>query len=56
MQKVNREILIGKAKELLSAGTVDRVLGWKKGDFDYDDDRIVEYMIDKIGVADERNI
>ena len=36
MQELKREILVGKAKELLSAGTVDRVLGWKRGEFDYD--------------------
>ncbi|MBQ8301224.1 MAG: 4Fe-4S ferredoxin, partial [Clostridia bacterium] len=27
--------LISRAKELLDNGTVTRVLGWKKGDFDY---------------------
>ena len=36
MQELKREILVEKAKELLSAGTVDRVLGWKRGEFDYD--------------------
>ena len=36
MQEITREALISKASELLSAGTVDRVLGWKKGVFDYD--------------------
>jgi len=36
MQKVTREMLIEKAQELLSNGTVNRVLGWKKGDFSYD--------------------
>ena len=36
MQKVTREMLIAKAQELLSNGTVNRVLGWKKGDFSYD--------------------
>ena len=36
MQEITREALIAKASELLSAGTVDRVLGWKKGVFDYD--------------------
>ena len=29
-------MLIAKAQELLSNGTVNRVLGWKKGDFSYD--------------------
>ncbi len=36
MQKITREILISKAKALLESGSVDRVLGWKKGDFVYD--------------------
>ena len=36
MQELKREILVEKAKELLSAGTVDRVLGWKRGEFDWD--------------------
>lgn len=36
MQEIKREILVSKAAELLSAGTVDRVLGWKAGEFDYD--------------------
>lgn len=36
MQEVTRENLISKAAELLKAGTVDRVLGWKNGEFDYD--------------------
>ena len=36
MQEIKREILISKALELLANGTVDRVLGWKAGEFDYD--------------------
>ena len=36
MQKINREMLIKKASELLQNGTVNRVLGWKTGEFDYD--------------------
>ena len=36
MQKIKREILVSKASELLKNGTVNRVLGWKTGDFDYD--------------------
>ena len=36
MQEIKREVLINKAKELLADGTVDRVLGWKAGEFDYD--------------------
>ncbi len=34
MQKVN--LLIEKACSLLADGTVSRVLGWKRGEFDYD--------------------
>ena len=36
MQRINRDILVQKAKELLENGTVDRVLGWKEGEFAYD--------------------
>ena len=36
MQEINREILINKAEELLKSNKVDRVLGWKTGEFCYD--------------------
>lgn len=36
MQEIKREILVSKASELLSSGAVDRVFGWKRGEFDYD--------------------
>lgn len=36
MQEIGRESLVSKAEELLSNGTVDRVLSWGRGDFDYD--------------------
>ena len=36
MQKITRDALIQKANELLTNGTVTRVLGWKKGEFSYD--------------------
>ena len=36
MQKVNRDMLINRAKAFLADGTVDRVLGWKAGEFTYD--------------------
>ena len=36
MQKVTREQLIEKASALLSDGTISAVLGWGKGEFDYD--------------------
>ena len=36
MQTVMRDQLVEKATQLLADGTVARVLGWKKGEFDYD--------------------
>ncbi len=36
MQKVSRDALIEKAVTLLENGSVSSVLGWKKGEFDYD--------------------
>lgn len=36
MQKIMRDTLVNKASEHLCNGTVERVLGWKKGEFDYD--------------------
>ena len=36
MQKITRDALIEKAQSLLASGAVTRVLGGKKGDFDYD--------------------
>ena len=36
MQTVMRDQLVEKATQLLADGTVTRVLGWKKGEFDYD--------------------
>ncbi|MDO5123635.1 MAG: 4Fe-4S dicluster domain-containing protein [Eubacteriales bacterium] len=36
MQKITRETLIEKASGLISNGTVTSVLGWKRGEFDYD--------------------
>ncbi len=36
MQKTECGIILQKACELLENGTVKSVLGWKKGDFDYD--------------------
>ncbi len=36
MQEMINDMLIKKAKELLADGTVDRVLGWKRGEFFYD--------------------
>lgn len=36
MQKITREQLVEKASALLKDGTVTSVLGWKKGEFDYD--------------------
>ena len=36
MQKITREALLEKAVAMLESGEVCRVLGWKKGEFDYD--------------------
>ena len=36
MQEITRDMLVGRALELLEDGTVNRVMGWKKGDFFYD--------------------
>ncbi len=36
MQKITSDVLINKAKELLENGTVNRVLGLKRGEFSYD--------------------
>ena len=36
MQKVNREMLVKRAIELLNSGAVSQVLGWQRGEFDYD--------------------
>ena len=36
MQKITRDALVQKAVSLLSDGTVTQILGWKKGEFDYD--------------------
>ena len=36
MQEITREALVAKASELFENGTVDRMLGWKKGEFSYD--------------------
>ena len=31
-----QEAMINKAKQLLAEGTVNRVIGWKRGEFAYD--------------------
>lgn len=36
MQEITRDMLVGRALELLADGTVNRVMGWKKGEFFYD--------------------
>ena len=36
MQKITRDQLIEKASQLLENGTVSCVLGWSRGEFDYD--------------------
>jgi len=36
MQEITRDMLVRRALELLADGTVNRVMGWKKGDLFYD--------------------
>ena len=36
MQKITKDQLLEKAAALLENGTVSAVLGWQKGEFDYD--------------------
>ena len=36
MQKITTEQLVERATALLNDGTVTSVLGWKKGEYDYD--------------------
>lgn len=48
MQKVKREVLVSKACEMLKNGTVDRVLGWKSGEFDYDVTPAIFYTTEEI--------
>ncbi|MBQ9940407.1 MAG: 4Fe-4S dicluster domain-containing protein [Clostridia bacterium] len=48
MQKINSTMLIEKAAQLLENGTADRVLGWKKGEFDYDITPAVFNSVDQI--------
>ncbi len=48
MQEITRETLVAKASELLKNGTVDRVLGWKTGDFTYDITPGLFYSVDEI--------
>ena len=48
MQKVTREQLIEKASELLSNGTVSLVLGWGRGEFDYDVTPTLFHSVDEL--------
>lgn len=45
MQKITRDELLKKASELLQNGTVNRVFGWKTGEFDYD---VTPFVFDDI--------
>ncbi len=36
MQKISRDVLVEKAVSMLESGEVCSVLGWRKGEFDYD--------------------
>ena len=48
MQKVTRDQLIEKASALLSNGTVSAVLGWGKGEFDYDVTPTLFHSVDQL--------
>ena len=48
MQEIKRDILISRAKALLADGTVNRVLGWHKGEFDYDITPTVFYSTEEL--------
>ncbi len=48
MQEIKREILISKASEMLKNGDVDRILGWRAGEFDYDITPAVFYDADEL--------
>lgn len=48
MQKLTRDQLLAKAAELLENQTVDRVLGWKAGEFDYDVTPAVFRTVDEL--------
>ena len=36
MQEIKRDELVSRAVSMLESGEVDRVLGWRRGEFDYD--------------------
>ena len=48
MQEIKRDILISRAKALLADGTVNRVPGWHKGEFDYDITPAVFYSTEEL--------
>lgn len=48
MQRINRSELVKAAAKLIESGEADRVLGWKKGEFDYDVTPYVFNSIDEI--------
>lgn len=48
MQKITRDILIEKAENLLASGAVNRVLGWRRGEFSYDVTPAVFYTVDEM--------
>lgn len=48
MQEIKRDILISRAKALLADGTVNRVFGWHKGEFDYDITPAVFYSTEEL--------
>ena len=52
MQRTNE--IIARAKELLASGEVNRVLGWRKGEYSYDQSPAVftESKIDELGCGE----
>ncbi len=48
MQRIKRQELIAAAAKLFESGEADRVLGWKKGEFDYDVTPYVFKSIDEM--------
>ena len=40
-----KELLVSKINELIDNGTVDRVIGWKAGEFCYDVSPAISFII-----------
>ena len=48
MQKITRDALVEKAVSMLESGAVSAVLGWRRGEFDYDVTPAVFDSVDEI--------